>query len=129
MAEAPLVMVVEDDSDTRELIADVLRDDGYQVTSAANGQEALDLLDHAAQPPSMILLDLMMPIMNGWEFLAARERSRTYANVPVLVLSADPARQLAAQHGVVAVIGKPFDLGRLLRMVRAVSKAQTVPVV
>jgi CheY-like chemotaxis protein len=117
-------LVVEDDTDTRDLIAEVLREDGYQVMVAAHGREALGAVHALAMLPSIILLDLMMPIMNGWQFLDERSHDPALASVPVVVLSADPTRQLAAQQGVVAVIGKPFDLTRLLRMVRAVTKAQ-----
>jgi CheY-like chemotaxis protein len=120
-------MVVEDDADTRELIVELLHDDGYAVVSAGNGREALDASRGLAGAPSIILLDLMMPIMNGWEFLDERRHDPSLAGVPVLVLSADPTRQLAAQQGVAAVIAKPFDLTRLLRLVRAVTKAQSVP--
>jgi CheY-like chemotaxis protein len=119
----PRVLVVEDDLDTRDLICEVLREDGYPVSSAANGIEALEVLDHDARP-SLILLDLMMPVMNGWELLEVRAGRPELASIPVLVLSADPARQLAAEQGVVAIIGKPFDLSRLLRLVRAVTKTQ-----
>jgi two-component system, chemotaxis family, chemotaxis protein CheY len=122
--DGPLVLVVEDDTDTRDLIAEVLREDGYQVVVAAHGREALVAVHSLASPPSIILLDLMMPVMNGWQFLEERTHDPSLATVPVLVLSADPTRRLAAQQGVVAVIGKPFDLSRLLRLVRAVTKAQ-----
>src|SRR5262249_9385487 len=124
MPDAPLILVVEDDSDTRELVIEVLREDGYRVAGAGNGQEALEILAREPRPPALILLDLMMPVMNGWEFLDVMTRVKGMTAVLVLVLSADPARQLAAQRGVVAVIGKPFDLGRLLRLVRAVTKSQ-----
>jgi CheY-like chemotaxis protein len=123
----PLVMVVEDDADTRELIVEVLRDDGYTVVAAGNGAEALTTARSMSQSPAIILLDLMMPVMSGWEFLEARTGETTLAEVPVLVLSADPARNLASQHRVAAVIGKPFDLPRLLKLVRAVTKAQAEP--
>jgi CheY-like chemotaxis protein len=127
-SDRPSVLIVEDDADTLDLIAEVLRDDGYRVASATNGEEALATLRAAPERPSLILLDLLMPVMNGWQFLEARAAEGVFAEIPVLVLSADPARQLAAQRGVVAVISKPFDLGRLLRLVRAVTKAQAAPV-
>lgn len=120
------VMVVEDDAETRELIAEVLRDDGYVVQTAANGAEALATLRTGSMPPTLILLDLMMPVMSGWQFLDERATDPRLARIPVLVLSADPTRQLASSRGVVAVVGKPFDLPRLLKLVRAVTKAQTV---
>jgi CheY-like chemotaxis protein len=123
----PSVLVVEDDEDTRDLIVEVLREDGYVVDQAADGFEALEGLRHAAQTPALILLDLMMPVMNGWEFLEARTDDPRLATIPVLVLSADPTRQLAAEHRVVAIIGKPFELARLLRLVRAVTKSQARP--
>lgn len=126
--DGPLVLVVEDDTDTRDLIAEVLREDGYRVLVAAHGREALGTMLALPMPPSVILLDLMMPVMNGWQFLDERSHDPSLATVPVLVLSADPSRQLAAQQGVVAVIGKPFDLTRLLRMVRAVTKSQAPPI-
>jgi CheY-like chemotaxis protein len=122
--DGPLVLVVEDDTDTRDLIAEVLREDGYRVVVAAHGRDALIAVHELDVPPSIILLDLMMPVMNGWQFLEERTHDPALATVPVLVLSADPSRQLASQQGVVAVIGKPFDLSRLLRMVRAVTKSQ-----
>jgi CheY-like chemotaxis protein len=118
-------MVVEDDAETRELIAEVLRDDGYVVQTAANGAEALASLRTGASPPTLILLDLKMPVMSGWQFLDERATDQRLSHIPVLVLSADPTRQLASSRGVVAVVGKPFDLPRLLKLVRAVTKAQT----
>jgi len=122
---ADRVMIVEDDFETRELIAEVLRDDGYAVQTAANGAEALATLRTATdERPDIILLDLMMPIMSGWQFLDERATDQDLARIPVLVLSADPSRQLASSRGVVAVVGKPFDLPRLLKLVRAVTKAQ-----
>ena len=122
------MLVVEDDIDTRELIEEVLREGGYRVIAAIHGRHALELLGKEPQVPSMIILDLMMPVMNGWEFLDARAGTEPLASIPVLVLSADPGRQLAAQRGVVAVIGKPFDLGRLMRLVGAVTKSQAGPI-
>jgi CheY-like chemotaxis protein len=119
-------MVVEDDAETRELIAEVLRDDGYTVHTAANGAEALASLRAGQATPTLILLDLMMPVMSGWQFLDERATDATLARIPVLVLSADPTRQLASSRGVVAVVGKPFDLPRLLKLVRAVTKAQAI---
>lgn len=125
--DAPSVMVVEDDDDTRDLIVEVLRDDGYEVFAAPNGRDALTAVRNLGAPPALILLDLMMPVMNGWQFLDERTRDAALAAVPVVVLSADPTRQVASSHGVVAVIGKPFDLSRLLRLVRAVTKAHAPP--
>jgi CheY-like chemotaxis protein len=118
------VMVVEDDADTRELIAEVLRDEGYSVVTAANGAEALAALRSDVPLPSLIVLDLMMPVMNGWKFLDERLSDATLSRIPVLVLSADPTRQLATSRGAVAVVSKPFDLPRLLKQVRALTRAQ-----
>jgi CheY-like chemotaxis protein len=121
------IMVVEDDAETRELIAEILREDGYTVQTAANGAEALAALRATLPRPDIILLDLMMPVMSGWQFLDERAADEALARIPVVVLSADPTRQLASSRGIVAVVGKPFDLPRLLTLVRAVTRAQTPP--
>ena len=113
------ILVVDDDDAIREVLAAVLEDEGYQVRSAANGLEALQLLHAAATAPAVILLDLMMPVMNGWEFRAAQEIDPDLASIPVVLLSAN--REIAAKATaarVQAYLPKPVDLDHLITTVR-----------
>jgi CheY-like chemotaxis protein len=79
------ILVVDDDPDIRDSLREVLEDEGYDVSCVGNGQEALDHLKAASPRPCVILLDLMMPVMDGWQFLA--ERSRRSNATPVVLLS------------------------------------------
>ena len=112
------VLIVEDDEALREALSDALRDEGFSVAAAADGLEALDLLHLPAAPnPSVILLDLMMPRMNGWQFRAAQQTDDRISGIPVVVLSAVPrlaeeAKSLGLPHG--SWIRKPVPLGSLL---------------
>lgn len=107
---APIdVLVVEDDVELREVLTEVLTDAGYRVASLSNGRDALRSLKRRKHPPGLILLDLMMPVMDGWEFLEEKSRHKELAGIPVVVLSAFPARNVPAQ----AVLRKPIDLLRL----------------
>jgi DNA-binding response OmpR family regulator len=108
------VLVVDDESDIRDAVAEVLADEGYVVHGAGDGAEALRKA--RAVRPSVVLLDLMMPGMNGWEFRAAQKGDPDIQHIPVIVLSA-----LGRVSGIDAAdyIQKPFDLERLLTAVRA----------
>ncbi len=111
------VLVVEDDETVRETLCMVLEDEGYDVESAANGQEALRHL-RSAPPPCLILLDLMMPVMSGWEFRLQQRQDPTLSSIPVVVVSAvtngvDPVGALDA----IAYFKKPVDLDALLSTV------------
>jgi CheY-like chemotaxis protein len=110
------VMVVDDDADIRETLGDLLVDEGYEVESAAGGREALELLRNGARP-GVILLDLMMPEMNGWQFRAAQLDDPALAGVPVVVVSAlsDVAGRASALG--VPYLAKPIDLDQLLSTV------------
>ena len=110
------VLIVEDDDDLRDMMAQMLTLEGYDAAAVANGREALDYL-HSASPPNVILLDLMMPVMDGWEFRRQQQADPDIAPVPVIVLSAlDPSR--AAVVDAAAFLKKPLDFDRLLRLVR-----------
>ncbi|MBC7545053.1 MAG: response regulator, partial [Candidatus Sericytochromatia bacterium] len=82
------ILIVEDDIDIRETLAEILADEGYSVASAANGLDAISYLQTEAMP-CVILLDLMMPVMSGWEFRAKQQQDPTLAGIPVVVLSGD----------------------------------------
>ena len=109
------VMVVDDDVDVRELLAQLLELEGYQVTTAADGREALSRL--AKGPlPSTILLDLRMPGMNGWEFRAHQLANPSLASIPVIILTADRTQDAntVARLGASALFRKPLDVDALL---------------
>lgn len=113
------VLVVDDDPAIREVIAELLEDEGYVVAIAADGEEALAILQGQAAPPCLILLDLMMPRMNGWEFREAQRLDPSLAPIPVITISAHAdllsggTRLDAAGH-----LPKPLDIDRLLATIR-----------
>ena len=110
------VLIVEDDADLREMMAQLLTVEGYTVEAAANGHDALEFL-RSGPLPALILLDLMMPVMDGWEFWRRQRDDPAIAAVPVVVLSAvDHTR--AAEFGSAAVLKKPLDFDLLLTLVR-----------
>lgn len=112
------VLVVDDDPDIRALLVSVLADDGYDAAAAANGYEALEILDRWTA--DLVVLDLMMPVMDGWTF-ARRMRDARRGDVPIVILSAatDLGRH-AATIGAAGVIPKPFDLDTLLPTIERV---------
>jgi len=110
------VLIVEDDADLREMMAQLLSLEGFRTETAANGRDALRYLARGDRP-DVILLDLMMPVMDGWEFRRRQVQDPSIAAVPVVVLSAlDQAR--AADLGGTAFLKKPLDFDRLLELVR-----------
>lgn len=111
----PKIMIVDDDPAIRQVVEMALNDEGYDVVSAAHGAAALRLLSQ--DPPSLILLDMRMPVMDGWEF-ARRYHEQPFPRAPIVVLTASldlPAR--AAPVDADAYLDKPFELERLLELV------------
>jgi CheY-like chemotaxis protein len=109
------ILVVEDDGDIRECYQSLLERAGYRVATAENGKEALDQLKR--QRPALILLDLMMPVMSGPEFLEILRADSSSAEIPVLIVSA--YGELAdATAGVSGFLRKPVELQTLLSAVR-----------
>jgi len=111
------VLVVEDDDLLAGMLEVALESEGYEVKSAANGEEALAVL--GSWRPGLIFLDLMMPVMDGWAFREAQSRIPRLASIPVVVFTAvtnleDRTRRL----GAVEIITKPCDLDELFRAVR-----------
>ena len=118
MSESDCVLVIDDDADIRDSIGDILELRGYRVARAANGREALDRLQHGP-PPCVILLDLMMPVLNGWEFREQQSRDTRLAGVPVVVISGDGSTdEKAAKIGVSEFLRKPLELSAILDVVR-----------
>jgi CheY-like chemotaxis protein len=112
------ILIVEDDAITREAMSMVLEGEGYAVTGAAHGREALDRLRQGPLP-DLILLDLMMPVMDGWEFRAAQRQDPALAGIPVMVVSAaSDAPQKAVALGAAGFLGKPVELDVLLDAVQ-----------
>jgi CheY-like chemotaxis protein len=110
------VLIVEDDPDTREVLEEMLDAGGYQVVTATNGAEGLAALE-GIQPPAVVLLDLMMPVMSGFAFLEELVRRPDHAGFPVLLISANETLEQAAQlPGVVGYVRKPFDLDEVLAL-------------
>jgi signal transduction histidine kinase len=112
------LLLVEDDSSIRLALIDMLEDEGFAVVAAVNGRDALDEL-RSAPPPDAILLDLMMPVMDGWEFRVEQRSDPRLAGIPLLAMSADlsaKARAIAAD----AYLRKPIDFPELLRQLHAI---------
>jgi CheY-like chemotaxis protein len=108
----PRVLIVEDDEDIREFMGVLLRFHGYETSAAANGAEALDRL--AEEHPCVILLDVMMPVMDGWEFRARQLADPALADIPVVCITAmfDPEEVASRLH--VRCLSKPVDFPILL---------------
>src|SRR5208337_2920126 len=114
-----VVLVIEDDADIRFGLAVILEDEGYTVATAPNGREALKYLRETPAPPCLILLDLMMPDMDGWQFRAEQRRDPALSSVPVVIISAAAdLRARAASLGAAAVMQKPIQIGALLDLIR-----------
>jgi len=114
----PSVLVVDDDSDVRASVAQILEMEGFDVDTAINGQEALDKLRAGAQP-GVVLLDLMMPVMNGLELLTQLRAEPELRAPPIIVISANRGYE-ADDLGVFAIVRKPFDIDHLLDNIEAV---------
>ena len=117
MSETIRIALIDDDDAIRESIADILSAEGYQVLLYANGRDALEGL-LKEDSPDVILCDLMMPIMNGWQFLDAQEQSAgTLSKIPVVVLSATPDPGTFVHSTVQEVVAKPIDIDALVDLV------------
>jgi len=114
----PDVLVVEDDAALRELLALILEGEGLGVETASNGKEALDLI--AEHPPSLILLDMSMPVMDGWQFCRELDRrTGPRPRIVVVTASTDPAKRADEVHAD-GWLAKPFDRERLLSLVHRI---------
>ena len=113
-----LVLVVEDDRDIRENMKNFLASEGFEVQTAENGQKALDIL-HAGLKPAIILLDLMMPVMDGFKFREEQEKDPKIAYIPIVLMTADSQIESARfKLGIKTFIRKPFDLDALSRVLQ-----------
>lgn len=113
----PLVLVVDDDDNTREAVQTLLELDGYRVAAAGDGQEALELLEHGLRP-GLILLDLNMPRMDGVTFRQAQRRQPALASIPVIVCSGSLAHlERRSALGAVTFLQKPMAVDHLMNVV------------
>lgn len=111
------MLVVEDDPSIREMVALALEDAGYDVTGAPDGESAFRLVD--AQRPDVLLVDLRMPLMDGFEFM--RRYARSGGTSPIIVLSAARDVDFVSEVPAAAIIAKPFDLNDLLGTVERIA--------
>jgi CheY-like chemotaxis protein len=114
VADPKTIVLVEDDEGIRETMAALLEDEGYRVVQASNGEEGLARIRETADP-CLVLLDLWMPVMNGWQMLEALRRDAALRHVPVVVISA--AGDLPPPEGATAFLRKPIRLETLLESV------------
>lgn len=101
------------------MIVAALKRDGYAFFEAPNGRDALDLMRQ--QHPNVVVLDLMMPVLSGWDVLRERQNDATLSRIPVIVVSAnrDPDVAVAVNAGICAFLPKPFDIGALSALVKS----------
>ena len=111
------VLVVDDDADIREALSEILEDRGFQVMSAANGQEALTLLRGLHDAPSVILLDLMMPIMDGYGFLEEHRKDSSLAVIPVAIITAGHGVDRSRIDSAAPIVPKPINVPRLFSII------------
>jgi CheY-like chemotaxis protein len=118
------ILVVDDDAGIRDMLTQVLEDEGYGVLTAADGQIALTQLRQGNSPPCLILLDLMMPVMNGVQFRSEQQQDPWLASIPVVVISAHlSGRQRAHTVQAADYLEKPVNLPKLLDIVARYCRA------
>jgi len=113
-ADRRLILVVDDELDLLEVTQFVLESEGFRVETARNGKDALTFL-HGSRLPGLVLLDLMMPVMNGWEFLNEVAKSPSLQSIPIVVLTAAGSARIP---GTLEVLHKPIDLGLLVATIQ-----------
>jgi CheY-like chemotaxis protein len=109
-----IVVLIDDDEDVREILRDFIEDLGYQPVVAANGQEGLDAIRGLSERPCVILLDLMMPVMDGWQFLQVIGADAALSDIPIVISTSAPDRAPVGPP----VLAKPVDLEDFLAELR-----------
>lgn len=115
------ILVIEDDNSIRELLVELLESEGYVVNSAMNGLEGLDKL--RTEPlPNLILIDLMMPVMDGYSFRTEQLKNKEWSKIPTVVMSAEAtARDKMKNLNITALLTKPVELETILQTVATYS--------
>jgi CheY-like chemotaxis protein len=116
------ILVVEDDDDIRNAIVDLLETEGYHTAAAVNGKDALDKLGEMGKP-CLVLLDMMMPIMNGRQFLDTVMKDAVLAPIPILIVSA--VADKTNTEGSVGFLKKPIDIDVVLNVVSQYCQSET----
>lgn len=111
------ILVIEDDIGIREVLAELLELEGYSVKMATNGDEAKKILEDAGHSPCLAFLDLMMPVMDGWQFLRWLENSECNKSTQVVVMSAVVNPAIDSCANIIDVLKKPIELERILNTV------------
>lgn len=120
-AERGPILIVDDEPDVHILLTDLLRGEGFEVVTAGDGAEALAYLRAATPPPCLILLDLVMPNVDGWEFIEQRSHDPRLAQIPVVLISGQvAARETARSLGLASYIEKPIEVGAIREMLTRV---------
>lgn len=116
------ILIIEDDSDIREVLIDVLDLNGFTVESASNGEEGLEILRRMR--PDLILLDLMMPVMDGYAFRQEQRKSPDWNQIPVVIMSADGRlNDKQEQLGAAAYLKKPLEMDDLVSLIERLSSS------
>jgi CheY-like chemotaxis protein len=124
LSQGRTVLIVEDEEPIREVITDVLRDRGFQPLPAANGAEALRVLETVR--PDVVVLDLLMPVMHGWGFMESYLERTEGKPIPIVVVSVNPALPRSFNRlGVRHIVAKPFDVDALLEAVEQAVETPT----
>ncbi len=110
------ILIIEDEEMLADTLREVLEDEGHDAVTAPNGEDALRLL--ASESPDLVLLDLMLPRMDGLAFLAARAKDARLQGIPVVVMSS-ASRSVVRDHAVAGFLSKPFRLEALLHLISA----------
>ena len=114
------VLIVEDDDEIREILAEMLADEGFAVTTASNGRDALDLMRSAAPRPSLVVLDLMMPVMDGWQLRREMLADPDLSSIPVVVVSgAADIERMSSTLAASKILTKPVKWPQLRDSIRA----------
>lgn len=117
------ILVVDDEQDLLDLMEIILGAEGFEIITACNGQEAVDKIK--IQPPDLVLLDVMMPIMDGWQTLKNIKTTKETAHIPVVMVTAkigDDDRSRGFREGASDYIGKPFAPKEVVNRVKALLK-------
>lgn len=118
---AKRILIVEDDNSIRELLVELLQSEGYEVSSAVNGLEGLKCLETEKQP-DLILIDLMMPVMDGYSFRTEQMKHPGWSKIPVVVMSAEAnAKEKMKSYNITAFLSKPVELDTILSTVELYS--------